>query len=70
MATTENPIEQQQQLAMLIELYHESNNCRIVGMDDRSRECIAEFFELADEMFEGNAGLVFELLNVFSGRDI
>ncbi|ELY49869.1 hypothetical protein [Natronorubrum bangense] len=70
MATTENPIEQQQQLAMLVELYFESNNYRVINMDDRANECIAEFFELADEMFEGDTALVFELLNVFKESQV
>lgn len=66
MPEVENQLEQQQKLAMLVELYFESHNCRVVGLDDQSRECIAEWFAEADDLFGDKSALVFELLNVFS----
>lgn len=68
MTTTENSLEQQQRLAMLVELYFEANNCRIVGMDDRATQCIAEWFSEAEELFGDSTPLVFELLSVFSEK--
>ncbi|MFC6811627.1 hypothetical protein ACFQGT_09815 [Natrialbaceae archaeon GCM10025810] len=63
MQSQENALEQQQRLAMLVEVYDEYHTARVVGMNDRARDYIAEWFGEAEELFGDKTALVFELLN-------